>query len=758
MTILNHILGFPRIGCNRELKQAQEKYWNNLISQKELLSVGYNIRKYNWRKQIEEKINFLTVGDFAWYDHVLNTSMLLGNIPERHKNIDKSVDLDTLFRIARGHAPTGQSVAASDMTKWFDTNYHYIVPEFFENQNFSLNWIQLFQEIDEALLLNHTIKPVILGPLTYLWLGKSKNNSFNKLDLLNSILPVYKKILKEISKRNITWIQIDEPILALELPTEWKKSFILTYNYLYSSIKILLTTYFDSINHNLDIITQLPIQGLHVDVIFGQYNLSKLNKIIPIDWVLSLGVINGRNIWRTDLIKWFQLIQPITNMRTNLWISTSCSLLHVPVDLNIEKNLNDEIKSWFAFAIQKCTELNLLTDALNNNDTYKINEWSKPIHTRKNSNLVHKINVQDKLNSITEQNFHRKNKYSIRSQIQNKKFNFPILPTTTIGSFPQTVEIRKLRLDFKEKNITKEKYNQKISNYIKDIIHEQEKINLDVLVHGEPERNDMVEYFSKKLNGFISTSHGWVQSYGSRCVKPPIIIGDISRSEDMTVKWSRYAQSLTKKPVKGMLTGPVTMLCWSFSREDLSKKNIANQIALALRDEVHSLEKSGIQIIQIDEPALREGLPLRKSLWDNYLLWATNAFKLASSGVNDETQIHTHMCYCEFNDIMNSILLLDADVITLETSRSDMELLEFFKEFNYVNSIGPGVYDIHSPNIPTVEWIENLLKKALNYISLDRLWVNPDCGLKTRNWKETRKALKNMITAVKNIRSKMNSI
>ncbi|CAL4317929.1 5-methyltetrahydropteroyltriglutamate--homocysteine methyltransferase [Buchnera aphidicola (Eriosoma lanigerum)] len=758
MTILNHILGFPRIGLNRELKYAQEKYWSNQCTQQQLLSVGYKIRHDNWINQIDKNINFLSVGDFAWYDHVLSTSMLLGNVPKRHQNNDKSVTLDTLFRIARGHAPTGKSAYASDMTKWFDTNYHYIVPEFFKDQEFSLTWKQLLQEVEEALLLNHKVKPIILGPLTYLWLGKIKGEHFDKLELLNKILPIYKQVLDKLAKKNIEWVQIDEPILVLELPDLWKQSFSIAYNYLYGSVKLLLTTYFDEINHNLNIIQKLPIQGLHIDVIFGKYDLLKLNSVLPKDWILSLGVINGRNIWKTNLIKWFKLIQPMLIKRSNLWLSTSCSLLHVPIDINVERKLDKKIKNWFSFAVQKCTELSLLSHALNTDCTNEINIWSSAIHERKYSTFVNNIEVQEKINSISEKQLHRKSEYSIRLKIQNDKFQLPILPTTTIGSFPQTKDIRKLRLNFKENQISLQEYNQSISDYIQKIICEQEKLNIDVLVHGEPERNDMVEYFGEQLNGFVFTINGWVQSYGSRCVKPPIIVGDVSRSSSMTIKWAKYAQSLTKKPVKGMLTGPMTILLWSFPREDIEKEIIAKQIALSLREEVHDLEQSGIKIIQIDEPALREGLPLRKSLWNDYLSWSVNAFKLASSGVDDDTQIHTHMCYCEFNDIMSSIALLDADVITIETSRSDMELLEFFKDFKYLNSIGPGVYDIHSPNIPTVEWIEKLLKKALNYIPIHRLWVNPDCGLKTRNWKETIQALSNMIIAVKKIRTELDSV
>ncbi|MCW5197027.1 5-methyltetrahydropteroyltriglutamate--homocysteine S-methyltransferase [Buchnera aphidicola] len=753
MTIVNHTLGFPRIGINRELKIAQENYWSGKISQQNLLETGYKLRSENWKKQQELGINFIPVGDFSWYDHVLTTSMMLGNVPLRHQNHDGSINLDTLFYTARGVTPNKPSVLASSMMKWFNTNYHYIVPEFIKNQNFKLSWSQLFDEIDEALKQGYKIKPIILGPLTYLWLGKIKGAKFNKLELLENLLNVYQEILIKIKLRNIEWVQIDEPILSLELPQQWIKSFKITYLLLTGHVKLLLTTYFGSIYHNFDTVIQLPIQGLHIDLVDGKYNLNQINKMVPNDWILSLGVINGRNIWKSDLLYWFHIIQSIIKYRTNLWIGSSCSLLHSPIDLDIENAIDTKIKQWFSFAYQKCIELNLLTIALNNNDTDKIKSWSNKLYTHKYSEQVNNYHIQERINNIITSDFKRQSPYSIRSIKQKKKFNFPILPTTTIGSFPQTNDIRKLRLQYKNNNINFQDYQKKINQHIQYNIQQQELLGIDVLVHGEPERNDMVEYFGEHLNGFIFTSFGWVQSYGSRCVKPPIIIGDIYRSKPITLNWTKYAQSITKKPVKAMLTGPITILSWSFIREDISKKNIAYQIALSLQDEVLDLEASGISIIQIDEPALREGLPLRQSKWKKYLSWATKSFRLSSSQVQDTTQIHTHMCYSEFNDIMNAIVELDADVITIETARSDMELLEFFKTFQYPNEIGPGVYDIHSPNIPKIHNIEKLLIKAMRYIPVQRLWVNPDCGLKTRTWKETKYALKNMMIATQNIRS-----
>lgn len=753
MTILNHTLGFPRVGLRRELKKAQESYWAGKSTQEELLATGRELRARHWQQQQEAGVDLVPVGDFAWYDHVLTTSLLLGNVPARHQNKDGSVDLDTLFRIGRGRAPTGEPAAAAEMTKWFNTNYHYMVPEFSEGQTFKLSWTQLLDEVDEALALGHKVKPVLLGPVTYLWLGKVKGAQFDRLTLLNAVLPVYQQVLGELAKRGIEWVQIDEPALALELPQAWQEAFKPAYDALQGQTKLLLTTYFDSVGQNLNVIRRLPVQGLHVDLVHGKDQLEKLNEDVPADWLLSLGVINGRNVWRADLSSWFERLKPVIGKRQQLWIGSSCSLLHSPIDLSVETRLDDEVKSWFAFALQKCGELALLSRALNNNDPTSLGAWSAPIRARRDSSRVHNAAVAKRLAAITAKDSQRDSIYPLRADAQRARFQLPAWPTTTIGSFPQTTEIRGLRLDFKQGRIDGGHYRTGIAQHIKQAIVEQERLGLDVLVHGEAERNDMVEYFGEHLDGFVFTQNGWVQSYGSRCVKPPVIIGDISRPEPITVEWAKYAQSLTDKPVKGMLTGPVTILCWSFPREDVTRETIAKQIALALRDEVADLEGAGIGIIQIDEPALREGLPLHRSDWAAYLEWAVEAFRLNAAVAKDDTQIHTHMCYCEFNDIMDSIAALDADVITIETSRSDMELLESFEEFEYPNEIGPGVYDIHSPNVPDVAWMEDLLKKAAQRIPVERLWVNPDCGLKTRGWTETRQALANMVKAAQNLRA-----
>ncbi|XOD69856.1 MAG: 5-methyltetrahydropteroyltriglutamate--homocysteine S-methyltransferase [Sodalis sp. (in: enterobacteria)] len=758
MVILSHTLGFPRIGLHRELKKMQENYWAGNISQQQLFDTGRELRSRHWQQQKDAGVDLLPVGDFAWYDHVLTTSLMLDNVPDRHrnnvKNSNNNIDIDTLFRISRGRAPTGEPAAAAEMTKWFNTNYHYIVPEFTIGQKFCLAWTQLLDEVEEALSLGYSVKPVLLGPLSYLWLGKVKGEVFDRLSLLPALLPVYRQLLDKLAKLGIEWVQIDEPVLVLELPQVWGEAYASAYQSLQGLTKLLLTTYFDSIKHQIDIITALPVQGLHVDLVAGDDNLSELHRQLPTEWLLSAGVINGRNVWRADLQSWYEKLLPLVGER-KLWIGSSCSLLHSPIDLSIERQLDEEVKSWFAFSLQKCAELSLLCTALNEKDNKhqaKLSEYSAKIRDRCHSSRVHNSEVKARLGKITAIDSRRQKPYASRAAAQRKRFNLPAWPTTTIGSFPQTNEIRGLRLDFKHGRLDTHCYNAAISKHIKKAIVEQESLGLDVLVHGEAERNDMVEYFGEHLDGFVFTQNGWVQSYGSRCVKPPIIIGDISRPKPITVKWARYAQSLTKKPVKGMLTGPVTILCWSFPREDVSRKTICRQIALALRDEVVDLEEAGIGIIQIDEPALREGLPLKHSARQNYLSWAVEVFRLNAAVAQDNTQIHTHMCYCEFNDIIDSIAALDADVITIETSRSDMELLEAFKKFEYPNEIGPGVYDIHTPNVPSIEWIVKLLRKAATSISLKRLWVNPDCGLKTRAWPETRQALANMVAAAKKLR------
>lgn len=767
MKVLGHTLGFPRIGLYRELKYALEQYWNGTINQDKLLDIGCMLRMRHWKQQIDAGIDLISVGDFSWYDHVLTMSMMVYNIPTRYQSLlFKKNALDVLFDISRGCHIDGIAIVPSEMKKWFNTNYHYIVPEFVQNQKFKLYWTQLFSEIDEASILNYPIKPILLGPLTYLWLGKVKGIEFDRLSLLPSLLLVYQEILGILSEKNISWVQIDEPILALELPKSWIEAYLKTYRKTgplnHKKIKILLATYFDGIFHQLDVISQFSIDGIHIDLTSSFKNaVSTINKKLPQSWVLSAGIINGRNIWKTDLYHWFCQLFPILESR-DLWIGSSCSLLHSPIDLNIEMGLSSDIKNQFAFALQKCVEIKMICDALNSNSTHDNMIYNKNILKQyyiKNDKyfydkIVCNIDVQKRCKSFSGSVLFSRTGYVERSRLQRKKFNLPLYPTTTIGSFPQTQDIRRLRLKFKNGQICKSFYDDEIKKYIKKIIIEQEKLGLDVLVHGEPERNDMVEYFGENLTGFVFTQSGWVQSYGSRCVKPPIIVGDISRPKFITGKWIIYAQSLTNKPVKGILTGPVTIMTWSFIREDIDRSAIALQLALAIKDEVMDLERFGVGIIQIDEPALREGLPLKKSEQKQYLEWAVNAFKITVSEVQDSTQIHTHMCYSEFDEIIYDILKLDVDVLTVEASRSDLKLLSFFRNYqDNLNEIGPGIYDIHSINEPSVSNMVEKLNRFLEFIPKNRLWINPDCGLKTRSWTEIKLALGNMVAAAKMVRS-----
>ncbi len=753
----SHVLGLPRIGPNREMKKAVEAYWRKEISLIELQQIGQQIEDKNWQMQADAGLDFITIGDFSWYDHVLDHSALLGVIPERFTDSHKKIDLNTIFCMARGQAPNVKETTACEMTKWFNTNYHYIVPEFNPNQNFQLSTDYLFKAIDRALAKAYRVKPVLLGPLSYLWLGKTTQTEFDKLSLLENLLPVYNQIFAEFRARKIEWFQLDEPILVLDLPENWQHAYLKTYQQLnFNNINCLLATYFGSIHDQLSIIKQLPIAGLHIDCCTAPEQLTNCLNYFSKDKILSLGFINGRNIWRADLNKILTCLHPIHEIYADkLWIGSSCSLLHTPVDLDNETKLDPEIKTWLAFAKQKLAEISLLSRALNTNEptiTDLLHENQIALQSRKTSQRIHNNLVQSRIKSVTNDFAKRNNDYNVRAKQQRLSLQLPLLPTTTIGSFPQTTDIRKIRQEYKSGKITHEIYQQKIKQQIGNVIVQQEALDLDVLVHGEAERNDMVEYFGELLNGFAFTKNGWVQSYGSRCVKPPIIYGDVSRPQAMTVEWSAYSQSLSKRPVKGMLTGPVTLLAWSFVRDDQSHQATALQIALALRDEVIDLEKAGIPIIQIDEPAFRESLPLRRKDRQHYLDWAVFSFRIASCGVKDSTQIHTHMCYSEFNDVIEAIAALDADVITLESSRSQMELLQAFENFSYPNEIGPGIYDIHSPRIPSQNEMIEQLQQALRYIPIERLWVNPDCGLKTRNWPEVTVALRNMVGAAKLLR------
>lgn len=759
---LTHNLGFPRIGAKRELKFALESYWKDQSTRDELQDVAAKLRHINWQQQA--KLDFVPVGDFSFYDHVLDMSFMLGNLPARVQGFHGDV-LDNYFRVARGrsaqsaeeHAHCCGGVTAGEMTKWFDTNYHYIVPEFNQDTLFSLDASRLLAQIAEAKAQGITVKPVLIGPVTYLSIGKSKDDT-DKLSLLDRLLPVYVQLLEMLAAEGVQWVQIDEPILVTELDKPWSDAFMKAYTALNTGkIKLLLATYFGQLKNNLSVVAKLPVQGVHLDAINAKSEIDPLIAALPIDTVVSIGVINGRNIWKTDLNAVLEWLIPLHNtLADRLWIAPSCSLLHVPVDLDSEKNLDTEIKSWLSFAKQKLDELHLLSRALNEGVAVVQNELAAnrtAIDSRRHSPRVNNPVVKAAIANIDATLGQRKNSYAVRAKKQAALLNLPKFPTTTIGSFPQTTEIRITRSEFKAGRLDLSSYKAAMQAEIARCVEEQEKLELDVLVHGEAERNDMVEYFGEQLDGYAFSQFGWVQSYGSRCVKPPILFGDISRPKAMTVEWTQYAQSLTSKPMKGMLTGPVTMLNWSFVRDDQPRSVSCQQLALAIREEVLDLEKAGVRIIQIDEAALREGLPLRKSQWQDYLNWAVSSYRISANGVADETQIHTHMCYSEFNDIIAAIAGMDADVITIETSRSDMELLDAFDNFNYPNEIGPGVYDIHSPNIPTEAHMVELMKKAAERIPAERLWVNPDCGLKTRQWAEVLPALAHMVAAAKTLRA-----
>ncbi|MEQ5817622.1 5-methyltetrahydropteroyltriglutamate--homocysteine S-methyltransferase [Marinobacter sp. NFXS11] len=754
--VTTHNLGFPRIGARRELKFAQEAFWKGRISEEDLQITGADLRRRHWQNQ--HPLDRVPVGDFSFYDQILDMGVTLGNLPERVNDTQGS-ELDRYFRVARGRSGQESAccgVQAGEMTKWFDTNYHYIVPEFHQHTRFQLNADRLIDQIDEARAQGVTPKPVIIGPVTYLWLGKAKDDS-DRLLLLESLLPVYSELLDLLADRGVEWVQVDEPALVTDLDADWRHAFSLAYHHLKTSTpKLLVTTYFGELRENLQLACELPVAGLHLDAISAPQEVARVVDWLPPHKQLSLGVINGRNIWRSDLEKTLDWLEPVYEKLGNrLWLAPSCSLIHVPVDLTSEDKLDPEIRSWLAFAVQKLDELKTLAAALNNGRAAvrkQLAESTVAVNSRKTSERVHSASVQARLADVSPALGQRQSRFPDRIAIQQRKLGLPRFPTTTIGSFPQTRDIRQTRLQFRKGELTEPQYNARIREEVRRCIVEQEALGLDVLVHGEAERNDMVEYFGEQLDGYAFSQFGWVQSYGSRCVKPPILFGDISRPKAMTVEWIRYAQSLTKKPLKGMLTGPVTILNWSFVRDDQPRRETCLQLALAIREEVLDLEASGARIIQIDEAALREGLPLRQSDWKNYLDWAIESFRISANGVRDETQIHTHMCYSEFNDIIEAIARMDADVITIETSRSNMELLDAFRGFHYPNEIGPGVYDIHSPNIPDSEQIRSLMIKAAERIPAERLWVNPDCGLKTRQWEEVRPALKSMVDAARELR------
>ncbi len=756
-------LGFPRMGVHRELKKALEAHWAGNLDEAGLLEVGKALKLNHWVLQKQLGVAHIPSNDFSFYDHVLDTAAMVGAVPERYTRRRPQVELATYFAMARGGArkPGQADVAAMEMTKWFDTNYHYIVPEFTAKQTFSLGALKPIVEFLEAKAAGVHTRPVLLGPVSFLLLGKAKETGFDPLSLLDRILPVYESVLRQLAHAGADWIQLDEPALALATRDEARQAFTSAYGRLSkgsSDLRILVATYFEELGENLPIALGLPVAALHLDLVRAPEQLDKVLRIIPSRMQLSLGVIDGRNIWKTDLRHALNLVEHASAAigLDRVLIAPSCSLLHTPADLDAEKQIDDELRDWLAFAKQKLQEVIVLERAvLGSRDAiHEVLERNREVmESKKRSSRIHDPIVKARAGSIEDRMTGRRATYPQRRKLQEQSLKLPLFPTTTIGSFPQTKEVRTARAEYKAGRSDDASYESFLRKETEKAVRFQEEAGLDVLVHGEFERNDMVEYFGEQLAGFAVTENGWVQSYGSRCVKPPIIYGDVARKKPMTVEWSRFAQSLTLKPMKGMLTGPVTILQWSFVRDDQPRSDTCRQIALAIRDEVTDLEAAGIRVIQIDEPALREGLPLLRSQWPKYLAWAVKSFRLASSSVRDETQIHTHMCYAEFQDIIESVAEMDADVISIETSRSQMELLETFAQYHYPNEIGPGVYDIHSPRIPIVEEMVDLLRKAATVLSPAQIWVNPDCGLKTRRWEEVRPALIAMAEAARIVRA-----
>ncbi|MGZ9097520.1 MAG: 5-methyltetrahydropteroyltriglutamate--homocysteine S-methyltransferase [Micavibrio sp.] len=766
-------LGYPRIGPHRELKKALEQYWKGQSTKEALDATARNLRAANWTLQKAEGIDLIPSNDFSYYDLVLDTSILVGAVPARYSDFwdGKTATPELYFAVARGaqtgcgcdgHAKGGdkKDVVAAEMTKWFDTNYHYIVPEFEKAQRFHLTSTKPVDEYKEAKALGIETRPVLIGPLTYLLLGKTKDGG-DALSLLNGLLLVYVDLIKQLSAAGAQWIQLDEPFLALNLDARTQALYRDAYKTLADaagSTKLFVATYFESLHDNLDTALALPVAALHADLVRGRGQLDAVLNKFPADKILSLGVVNGRNIWRNDLSDSLALVEKAVAKlgQDRVWVAPSCSLLFTPYDLDFETGLDDTLKSWLAFSKQKLGEVAAIAKGASEGraaiaDILSASDAAQT--SRRTSKRIHNDAVKARVAAISAADITRKSPYNVRKPLQQAAFKLPAFPTTTIGSFPQTQDVREARASFKRGDLTEAAYNDFLKEKTKETVSWQEQIDIDVLVHGEFERNDMVEYFGEQLEGFAFTKNGWVQSYGSRCVKPPVLFGDVSRPKPMTVEWSQYAQSLTPRVMKGMLTGPITILQWSFVRDDQPRATTCRQIALALRDEVTDLEKAGIRMIQIDEPALREGLPLRKADWAEYLKWAVESFRLTASGVEDSSQIHTHMCYSEFNDIIQAIADLDADVISIETSRSQMELLDVFVNFKYPNEIGPGVYDIHSPRVPSKGEVIELLNLARRHLRDDQVWVNPDCGLKTRGWPETKAALEIMVEAAKELRT-----
>jgi 5-methyltetrahydropteroyltriglutamate--homocysteine methyltransferase len=780
---ITQTLGYPRIGEKRELKKSTEAYWAGKLTRAELEETGRSLRSQNWLTQKKAGIELIPSNDFSFYDQMLDLSCLVGNVPARFGWKGGQVDLDTRFSVARGVRPKAvahtdvsscgcaacqpiTATYASEMTKWFDTNYHFIVPEFLASTSFELSSTKIFDEFSEALALGIKTKPCLIGPVTYLKLGKVQdvgNPSFNRFELLPKLIPVYVQVLQKLEQLGAEWVQIDEPIYSLDLSSEEKNCLKSAYETLSKAapkIKIIITSYFGGLRDNLKDFLNLPVQALHLDLVRAADELDTVLREIDSKKILSLGIVDGRNIWRNDFAASRPLLEKaISHLGAQrVMVAPSCSLQHVPVTLRNETKLDAEFKSWLAYAEEKLSEVVVLRDlAIGVADHSAVTANEKAAHSRRSSTRIHRPEVKARTAKIAASDRNRTSVFAQRQGAQRKRLGLPAFPTTSIGSFPQTDAVRSARAKWKKGELSNADYDKFLEAETLSCVRFQEETGIDMLVHGEYERNDMVEYFGEQLDGFAFTENGWVQSYGSRYVKPPIIFGDVARPKPMTVRWSSFAQSLTKLPMKGMLTGPVTILQWSFVRNDQPRSDTTFQIALALRDEVVDLEKAGIAAIQIDEPAIREGLPLRRSDWKYYLEWAVNAFRISAAGVRDDTQIHTHMCYSEFNDIIEAIAAMDADVITIETSRSNMELLGAFVNFKYPNEIGPGVYDIHSPRVPNVAEMVNLLRKAAAVLPAENLWVNPDCGLKTRGWAEVKPSLVNMVAAARELRNSVHA-
>ena len=738
-------LGFPRMGRQRELKFALEGFWNGKRTEQDLLDVAAKLRADHWQLQKSLGLDFIPSNDFSLYDQVLDALVLVGATPGRFG--DGPITLERYFAMARN----SREQTAMEMTKWFDTNYHYLVPEWSEAIAFHVDATKLLGEVREARALGIETRPVIIGPVTLLLLGKGVDE-FDSMTLLPRLIAAYGEVLRLLAQEGVEWVQIDEPMLVTDLDAASVAAYREAYQELVKQpVKVMLTTYFDTLGDNTALAVELGTAGIHIDAVRAPHQLDDVLNALKPEQFLSIGCVEGRNIWLTDFSVASGLLKNAVEALgpARVMVAPSSSLLHVPHDLQSETRLAPRIQGWLRFAVEKIAEV----VALGHGDRTALEQNAAALADREAADTTTNPAVRATLSALQDSDFSRSSSYPQRAVVQRKELGLPLFPTTTIGSFPQTTEVRKHRAAHKNGHETAEQYDSFLQQAIADCIREQERIGLDVLVHGEFERNDMVEYFADFLEGFVFTENGWVQSYGSRCVKPPVIYGDVSRPEPMTLKWTSYARSLTSRPMKGMLTGPMTVLQWSFVRNDIPRKQTAWQIALALREEIRDLEASGIRIIQVDEPALREGLPLRRADWAGYLDWAVKAFRLATSSVLDQTQIHTHMCYCEFDDILPSIAALDADVISMETARSRMELLEAFKTFGYPNEIGPGVYDIHSPRVPSVEEMRELLALALEVLKPEQIWVNPDCGLKTRAWPETVAALENMCAAATNLRT-----